>query len=340
MTHTSGLKVVDELDKQFGNARTQGGVRYLRVLIKGESIVPEGTYPLSASLENDWKSMNNLLEPKKPCYILFRLDTTNATGYDWILISYIPEGSPVYDRMMYASSRDPLKKQLGLTYFSDVLHGSDKEDLTWEAYQIHREKLSAPSPYTAAEVQYKNETTAEVDHGTSREYVHSVKFPLSDAAKRALKDFSSSKNLVQLSVDTNRETIELVKQKSCGVEDLVNELDKNEPRFTFFKYEHDHEGESFESNLFIYSCPPNSPVKLKMLYSTVKSVAAGAAEEAGITIERSGKIEVTDAEEDLTLENITSQLHPVPEKIEKFQRPMRPGRGKPRLTRTGGRGQK
>jgi len=338
MTHTSGLRVVDELEKEFANARTQGGVRYLRVLIKGESIVPDSHHQLSSSMESDWRSMNSLLEPKKPCYILFRLDTTNATGHEWILISYIPEGSPVYDRMMYASSRDPLKKQLGLCYFSDVLHGSEKDDLTWEAYQIHREKLSAPSPYTAAEVQYKNETTAEVDHGTAREYVHSVKFPLSDAAKRALKDFSSSKNLVQLCVDATRETIELVKHKSCEVEGLVNELDKNEPRFTFYKYNHDHEGESFESNLFIYSCPPNSPVKLKMLYSTVKSVAAGAAEDAGITIERSGKIEVTDAEEDLTLDNITAQLHPVQEKVEKFLRPMRPGRGKPRLTRT--RGQK
>jgi len=339
MTHTSGLRVTDELEKQFANARTQGGVRYLKVLIQGESITPDSTHSLSGSLENDWKSIGNTLEPKKPCYILFRLDTTNATGHEWILISYIPEGSPVYDRMMYASSRDPLKKQLGLCYFSDVLHGSDKEDLTWEAYKIHREKLSAPSPLTAAEVQYKNETTAEIDHGTAREYVHSVKFPLSDAAKKALQSFTSGKNLVQLSVDSNRETIELVKHKSSSIDDLVNELDKNEPRFTFFKFNHDHEGESFESNLFIYSCPTPSPVKLKMLYSTVKSVAAGAAEQAGITIERSGKIEVTEAEEDLTLENILSQLHPVQEKVEKFLRPMRPGRGKPRLTRTGGRGQ-
>jgi len=235
--------------------------------------------------------------------------------------------------MIYASTRDPLKKQLGLSYFSDTFHGSEKTDFTWEAYQAHRDKHVAPAPYTAAEVQYISETSAEIDHGTAREYVHSVKFPLSGAAKSALSNLSGSKNLVQLSVDPVKETIELSKHKSISsIESLVEEFDKNEPRFTFYKYEHTHDGESFDSNLFIYSCPNNSPIKLKMLYSTVKSVVSVAAEEAGITIERSGKVEVTDFD-DFSVDDITAQLHPVQEKVEKFSRPMRPGRGKPRMTR-------
>jgi len=250
-----------------------------------------------------------------------------------LLISYVPDGSPVKDRMMYASTRYFLKKQLGLSYFSDTFHCSEKTDFTWEAYQAHRDKHVAPAPYTAAEVQYQSETSMEVDHGTAREYVHSVKFPLSAAAKSALSNFSSSNNFVQLSVDPVRETIELVKNKSINsIDSLVREFEQNEPRFTFYKYEHSHEGESFDSTLFIYSCPNSSPIKLKMLYSTVKSVVAGAAEEAGITIERSGKVEVTDIE-DFSVDDINAQLHPVQEKVEKFSRPMRPGRGKPRMTR-------
>eukprot|EP01089_Gocevia_fonbrunei_P013718 TRINITY_DN3574_c0_g1_i1.p1 TRINITY_DN3574_c0_g1~~TRINITY_DN3574_c0_g1_i1.p1 ORF type:complete len:338 (-),score=79.52 TRINITY_DN3574_c0_g1_i1:62-1075(-) len=336
MTHTSRIPVDAELERQFANARTEGGVRFIKVVISNESLLAVDSHSLSSSLEDDWNAMDNLLEPKKACYILFRLDSTNATGFEWLLVSYVPDGSPVKDRMLYASTRDPLKKQLGAPYFADTLHGSDKSDFTYEAYLDHKNKFAAPPPLTATEITIKNESTAQIEQGVAKEYVHSVQFPLSQDAQNALSNFGSgSVNFVQLKVDATKETIELANSKNLSsINDLQGQFAASEPRFTFFKYDHQHEGEQFGSNLFVYSCPPSSPVKLKMLYSTVKSVVSGAAEQASIEIERSGKIEITELEE-FTVQDVNDQLHPKVEKVEAFRRPLRPGRGKPRLMRTG-----
>jgi len=333
MTHTSRIPVADELENAFAKARTEGGIRFIKVLIDNEQLVSSGRpQPQNGTQKEDWVHLSSALEPKKPCYVLYKLDS-NSEATQWVLLSWVPDGSPVKDRMMYASTRDALKKQLGLTYFADTYHGSEKSEFTYEAYSAARDKAAAPAPYTAAEVQFKNETSAEIDHGTAREYVHSVKFPLSEAAKSALSGYGSSHNMVQLSVDPVKETIELVNKKDVSsIDNLLAEIPETEPRYTFYKYDHEHEGERFESNLFIYSCPPKSQIKLKMLYSTVKSVVSAAAEETGILIEKNGKVEMTDPE-DFSVSDINSNLHPVQEKVEKFARPMRPGRGKPRMTR-------
>jgi hypothetical protein len=45
-------------------------------------------------------------------------------GYDWLLISFVPDGSPVKARMLYASTLALLKRELGTSYFSDELHAS------------------------------------------------------------------------------------------------------------------------------------------------------------------------------------------------------------------------
>jgi len=35
------------------------------------------------------------LEEKMPCYILYRLDTSNDMGYEWVFIAYSPDFAPV-----------------------------------------------------------------------------------------------------------------------------------------------------------------------------------------------------------------------------------------------------
>lgn len=36
-----------------------------------------------------------LLDEQEPCYVLYRLDSQNAQGYEWIFISWSPDQSPV-----------------------------------------------------------------------------------------------------------------------------------------------------------------------------------------------------------------------------------------------------
>jgi len=153
MTHTSRIPVSDELENAFAKARTEGGVRSIKVLIDNENLILGGQpNPLTNSMKDDWNKLSSSLEAKKPCYYLFKLDTTDQAS-QWVLLSWVPDGSPVKDRMMYASTRDALKKQLGLSFFADTYHGSEKNDFTWDSFSSHRDKSAAPAPYTAAEVQ-------------------------------------------------------------------------------------------------------------------------------------------------------------------------------------------
>lgn len=50
----------------------------------------------SDSWDKDYDSfVLPLLEDKQPCYILFRLDSQNAQGYEWIFIAWSPDHSHV-----------------------------------------------------------------------------------------------------------------------------------------------------------------------------------------------------------------------------------------------------
>lgn len=56
----------------------------------GSSRQPVGSW------EKDYDSfVLPLLEDKQPCYILYRLDSQNAQGYEWIFIAWSPDHSPV-----------------------------------------------------------------------------------------------------------------------------------------------------------------------------------------------------------------------------------------------------
>jgi len=173
-----------------------------------------------------------------------------------------------------------------------------------------------------------------VDLGTTREYVHSVQFQMSKDAIEKLQSLGSGAvSLVQLKVNPTNETIELATAKKVDLEGLKACIPTDEPRFSIFRYHHDFDGETFDSVVFIYSCTNNSPVKLKMLYSTVKAVANGTCEQIGLKIDK--KIEISEPEE-LTDELLETTLHPPSEnKAQTFNRPSRPGRGRARLVRGG-----
>jgi len=334
MSHASGIPVAKSLDESFGEARESGKVRFLKVQIVDDQMVQTASVNVQGTAEEDFKKLQDHLQRDVPCYLLYRLDSSNAHGYEWLLISFVPDGSPVKARMLYASSHALLKRELGLTYFSDEIHGSAADDITWELYQQHdRKKGVNDAPLTQSEVSRNAAATMEVDLGHTREYVHSVLFPMSTDAVAALKNLSNN-NVVQLKVDSDKETIELGAAFSAGsVQAVADKLPTDEPCFVFFEYEHEHEGNTVRPVVFIYSCPNSAKIKAKMLHSTVKSAAIEAAQGQGVKAEK--KIEVSEQSE-LNEADLLLELHPPTREIEvkgNFNRPSRPGRGRPRMTK-------
>eukprot|EP01104_Vermistella_antarctica_P000812 TRINITY_DN10922_c0_g1_i1.p1 TRINITY_DN10922_c0_g1~~TRINITY_DN10922_c0_g1_i1.p1 ORF type:complete len:349 (+),score=94.36 TRINITY_DN10922_c0_g1_i1:25-1047(+) len=336
MTHSSNIPVSQELESAFGTARMSGGeTRFLIARISDDDklemvkSVPDS----GGDLEEEYNFIADHLVPKTPCYVFFRLDETNPQGqHNWLFIAYVPDGSKVRDRMLYASTRDICKRQLGYTYFTDELYGSNPGEVDWESYQDHLTKHVTEAPLTAKEVQVRSESLMHHDPGHTREYVHSVQFPISREAVDAIGSLGNgSVSLVQLRVESSSETIELAATSNTTLDQFPSQQPAAEPRFNIFRWPHMHNGEKVNSIVFVYYCPDGAKIKERMLASTVKAPAIAAAEKAGVTIEK--KIEITEADE-LNEGDLLTLLHP-PEKtvVKRITRPSRPGRGPSRMTR-------
>ena len=131
-----------------------------------------------------------ILEPKDPCYILYRLDSKNNQGHEWIYISYVPDFAPVcvYQRiftnekqhtllnllwmlvqvlcicmvhtlhlqvkrkMLFAATSATLKKEFGGGHLKEELFGSN----TVHAYYLCRLQTFTPLNVLLSSRNYKH----------------------------------------------------------------------------------------------------------------------------------------------------------------------------------------
>lgn len=86
--------LLSELCKGHATYRSSGMwwvlVWFLEQLVLGAYREPEKSW------DQDYDHfLLPLLDDQEPCYILYRLDSQNAQGYEWIFISWSPDQSPV-----------------------------------------------------------------------------------------------------------------------------------------------------------------------------------------------------------------------------------------------------
>merc|ERR1712055_211553 len=105
-------------------------------------------------------------------------------------------------------------------------------------------------------------------------------------------------------------------------------------RYHIFRFKHTHEGDSIESNVFIYSMPGYSvPIKERMMYSSCRNAVEDVIEKT-LNIPLEKKVEVSSGAE-LTEEYLQGELHPVVSlNRPKFAKPPGPSRGNKRITKT------
>ncbi|KAF9920912.1 hypothetical protein FBU30_009122 [Linnemannia zychae] len=115
-------------------------------------------------------------------------------------------------------------------------------------------------------------------------------------------------NFVKLAIDAEKEMIDLVSEAKLNAKEVHKNIDEESPRFTFFAYEHTHNGTAHDSLVFMYTCPSKSKIRERMLYSSCRAgVLQGAKDDAGLNVDK--KLETTDVS-DLTEEYILDELHP------------------------------
>uniref|UniRef100_A0A4W4EJM1 Twinfilin n=1 Tax=Electrophorus electricus TaxID=8005 RepID=A0A4W4EJM1_ELEEL len=248
----------------------------------------------SQSWEKDYDHfLLPLLHPQEPCYILYRLDSQNAQGYEWLFISWSPDHSPVRQKMLYAATRATVKKEFGGGHVKDEIFGNVVDDVCLQGYLRHMSLSSGPAPLTPAEQELQRIKITEV-----REAKHA----LQQLADRHI-------NYIQLRLDTERETIELVHTRATETHELPCRIPIDVPRYHFFLYKHKHEGDSLESVVFIYSMPGyRCSVKERMLYSSCKSRLLEEVEQ-DYHIEVVKKMEIESGDE-LTEQYLYEEVHP------------------------------
>ena len=270
----------------------------------------------------------------RPCYIAYRLDAKSVElGYQWLFVSYIPDGCKVKDRMLLSTTKDSCKKDLGLPYFTVSMHGSSKSDISLDIFKQRRREIAGDELLTDKERQILEERFAEVESGPSKQYVHSLQFKVSPTAVEKMKAFGAGKlAAVSLVVAVETETLDFDEEfkNGTGIDEVGAKVaEKEEPRYIFFKKDRD-------TNLFIYFCPEGAAIKLKMIYTTIESNPSGLAAELGIDIAKNLELrDPADFEKENFEEVVSPSSNTMRESINSpvMKKPSVPGGGGRRLIR-------
>ncbi|KAF0290877.1 Twinfilin-1 [Amphibalanus amphitrite] len=340
MSHQTGITANDELVTFFGNCRN-GSVRAVKISIENEQLSLHTHVPADSTWERDWDSVvPDLVDDKQPTYVLYRLDSKNSMGFEWLMITWSPDDSPVRQKMLYASTKATLKKEFGGAQIKDEVFATVKEDVTFNGYQRHLRAQKAPAPRSMAEEEKaeirRAEVSVDVAVDTKQQTMGSVAFPISRDALDEISRLSEGRiNYVQLSIDLDRETINLAGSDSTPVSALASRVPTDQARYHLYVFTHQYEGDVFHSLVFIYSMPGYCcSIRERMLYSSCKSSVIDFIEnQCQLNITK--KIEIDDPLE-LTEQFLLDEIHP--KKMlhrPKFAKPKGPAnRGAKRLTKT------
>ncbi|XP_066490048.1 twinfilin-1 isoform X1 [Tiliqua scincoides] len=314
MSHQTGIQASEDVRETFARARN-GQYRFLKIIIENEQLIVGSAKQPDESWEKDYDPfVLTLLEDKQPCYILYRLDSQNAQGYEWIFIAWSPDHSPVRQKMLYAATRATLKKEFGGGHIKDEVFGTNKDDVSLNGYRKYLVTQSSPAPLTAAEEELRqikiSEVQTEVSVDTKHQTLQGVAFPIVKEAIQALEKLKNKQlNYVQLQIDMKKEIICLANTLPTELNDLPKRIPKDSARYHFFLYKHAHEGDYLESIVFIYSMPGYMcSIRERMLYSSCKSPLLEIAERQ-LWMQIARKIEIDNGDE-LTADFLYEEVHP------------------------------
>lgn len=138
----------------------RSGVGMLQLHIVDESVEVAGCADAAGTDEAAFESAQAALKEEtnaggviggEPCYIALKLPSLDPSAA-WVMLLYIPAGSSVRDRMLYASTKDTVKKELGSSNFASDLYGNTKEELTHAAY-VYKQDGQSSGLTTAVEAE-------------------------------------------------------------------------------------------------------------------------------------------------------------------------------------------
>ncbi|KAL1979928.1 hypothetical protein VTN96DRAFT_4884 [Rasamsonia emersonii] len=345
----SGISVSSELHDAFNAFTSDQSLFALPVTIASESLTPLSSIPFStspsagagadASFYASLPQLSSVLQPKTPLYLILRY------GSSLLALTYIPSNAPVRAKTLFASTRATLARELGTEKFASTIFATEEEEvLSEEAWRernldgkgnsgFRREDLMDEKERELEAVKRAEEEarsgTAGRDvgiggtlgrvSGTATGGGMGFKMPVDDDAREALRALQDG-GLVQLAIDVPSETIKLASAESnVPASSVASKISESSPRYTFYHYP------GSDTVVFIYTCPPNSSIKERMLYASTRRIAIDIGETEGLKVSK--KIEASSPDE-ITQARLHEEVYPPQDEGPKrgFARPKRPGR--------------
>ena len=177
--------------------------RALIVGIKQERLVPlEVIGSTTDDFFDDVASIGALLKDDEAAYVLLRRYDNVPDGY--VAVTYVPDTANVRQKMLFASTRLTLVRELSKERFRETLFVTTKQELTADGWYKRDEHGEIKAPLTNEEqtLQGVRDAEAEASTGTSSKGSHvssGLSFPVSENVLQALRTLASSKdNLIQL----------------------------------------------------------------------------------------------------------------------------------------------
>lgn len=332
----SGITASAELQHAFQAFTADSSIFALPVTISHETLEPLPPVPASSTFESSLNSLQKHVQPKTPIYLLVRSPPSNLLT----AITYVPSTAPVRSKMLFASTRATLIRDLGLEKFGDSIFATDAEEILdpkqWQARMegSNSTKTNGVDNVNLTreerELQSVKRAEEEERHGTSgRDLMgaggsgNRLAMKITDEAKSALTELGRDGAVVVLDIDLASETLRLVSSTtSPDPGRFLEAIPGSQPSYAFYKYP------DTEETIFVYTCPGTSKVKERMTYASAKSGVLTVAQEHGVRVTKrleaseKGEIGVERLQEEAGLKTDNSQST----SSKGFSRPKRPGR--------------
>ncbi|KAF1987911.1 actin depolymerizing protein [Aulographum hederae CBS 113979] len=334
----SGISASAELRSAFQSLLSSTSERGLLVKISSETLVPvDVLHSSSPDFLSDLDLLSPYLKPNEALYILLRRDASSAssTGGGYVAITYVPNAAPVRQKMLFASTRLTLVRELGSEHFGESFFTTEASELTAEGWKKHEAHTKAERPLTEEErnAETIREIEAQEGGGASRRgggYGSSgLKIRVGDGVEDKLKNLQDGDgDIVLLKIDVPTETVVLASQPPSGVspDSLATAIPSDGPHYTFYRYTYTSPTSASSTNavIFVYTCPTASKIKERMIYASSRAnIVAWAEQVAGLKVDK--KLEFTDPSE-ISSSSIEEEFVPKEETKTGFARPKKPGK--------------
>ncbi|RYO83712.1 hypothetical protein DL766_008635 [Monosporascus sp. MC13-8B] len=329
----SGISASQELVSQFNDLLADTSIFGLLVTISSESLTPVTTLPgASADFARNLEQLRPHLKENEALYVILR---RHDSAPRFVAVTYVPDAAKVRQKMLFASTRLTLVRELGSEHFRETIFATTADELSPAGFEKHDKHAELDAPLTEEErtLGEVKRAEAEAGMGTGVREIHlskNMNMPIATDGLIALSEVGrdDGRDMVMLKINRDTETVELVQDTSnpSSISELAQSISTSEPRFTFYRYRHTHNGAESSPVLFFYTCPAaaGKQIKYRMMYPLMKRAVLTVAEtEAGLKIEKKFEVEEPD---EITEETVLSELHPQAEVKAAFRRPKRPGR--------------